>query len=267
VDEEMYPSNNNPLPVLNTIEANTSIKDYIRKADQKYILDGGIRAIDLQDVVVTGKNMRKKSSLNFLDVQVADSEDLNKSSFSYFSEYIKANYQLIDFNNDIPMFRNAPVLFIEDKFTVGYEEISDILLLAQIEKVEFVRDPNVGNIFGYGFGDIPESEPQAAFVITTKNGRNAPPKKKFNKARISPLGFQKPAEFYSPKYESVTSKGDSKPDLRTTIYWKPNLKLDKKGNASFSFYSADTPSTYSIVIEGISDDGKIIYGRDRIVIK
>ena len=35
-----------------------------------------------------------------------------------------------------------------------------------------------------------------------------------------------------------------------------NIRLNEKGEAGLSFYTADRPSTYTVVIEGITDDGK-----------
>jgi uncharacterized protein YfaS (alpha-2-macroglobulin family) len=79
-----------------------------------------------------------------------------------------------------------------------------------------------------------------------------------------PLGFQKSAEFYAPKYD--TPAKNTKPDLRTTIHWQPNITTDEDGTASFSFYTADTPSTYTVVIEGMTADGKIVYHKDKVVV-
>ncbi|MDR2126055.1 MAG: hypothetical protein LBP63_04430 [Prevotellaceae bacterium] len=81
---------------------------------------------------------------------------------------------------------------------------------------------------------------------------------KFNLKKISPLGFQLPAEFYSPKYHTSAQKNNKEPDLRTTIFWNPNILINEKGEAFFDFYSADYSATYSVMIEGITEDGKII---------
>jgi hypothetical protein len=50
------------------------------------------------------------------------------------------------------------------------------------------------------------------------------------------------------------------------MHWQPSLTTDDKGVASFGFYTADAPSAYTVVIEGITDDGKIVYKRDQIVV-
>ena len=84
-----------------------------------------------------------------------------------------------------------------------------------------------------------------------------------------PLGYQLPVEFYSPKYDTQEKIDDSKPDLRTTIYWKPNVMTDNEGNAKLDFYTADDSGTYSVVIEGVSEDGKLIHyqGKSTIAVK
>ncbi|HTK20714.1 MAG TPA: TonB-dependent receptor plug domain-containing protein [Mucilaginibacter sp.] len=72
---------------------------------------------------------------------------------------------------------------------------------------------------------------------------------------ITVLGYQKVREFYSPKYENNTTH--SLPDLRSTIYWQPELVTDKDGNASFEYYNADGKGTYRVVVEGIDEKGHI----------
>ncbi len=46
-------------------------------------------------------------------------------------------------------------------------------------------------------------------------------------------------------------------DLRSTIYWNPNVINDKDGRASFSYFDADSKGTYRMVIEGIDADGNL----------
>jgi hypothetical protein len=69
-------------------------------------------------------------------------------------------------------------------------------------------------------------------------------------------GLYKAREFYSPRYDKV-NESSSKPDLRTTIFWKPDIITDKDGNATLSFYNADTRGTYRVIVEGIDVDGNI----------
>jgi len=73
---------------------------------------------------------------------------------------------------------------------------------------------------------------------------------------IAPKGFYIAREFYSPKYDHPL-QANNRPDLRSTIFWKPELVTDKDGNAAFEFYNADGTGSYRIVVEGIDDKGNI----------
>ena len=79
------------------------------------------------------------------------------------------------------------------------------------------------------------------------------PKK--NVITITPMGYSKEREFYSPKY--LPNATISNTDLRTTIYWNPKVVTDATGNASFEFFNADGRGTYRAVIEGIDKNGNI----------
>ena len=78
-----------------------------------------------------------------------------------------------------------------------------------------------------------------------------------SKIVIMPLGYKKPEAFYQPKYDVPANLQSDKPDLRTTIYWNPNLRTDAQGKVAFGFYTADRETTYDVTLEGVSDDGKI----------
>jgi hypothetical protein len=45
--------------------------------------------------------------------------------------------------------------------------------------------------------------------------------------------------------------------LRTTIYWNPKLKADANGTVHVKFFTADKANDYSVVMEGVGDDGQI----------
>ncbi len=79
------------------------------------------------------------------------------------------------------------------------------------------------------------------------------------------LGYQKPIEFYSPTY--TPEEKYPKPDPRTTIYWNPNIKLDGKTSSQIDFYTADKPGTYTFVMEGITEDGKVFHEEKKINVR
>ena len=68
-------------------------------------------------------------------------------------------------------------------------------------------------------------------------------------------GYSRVRTFNHPQYE--TSKGDLNiVDYRSTIYWNPEVRLpSSSGFASVSFFAADLPGRYRIIVEGISAIG------------
>ena len=80
-------------------------------------------------------------------------------------------------------------------------------------------------------------------------------------------GYQEPIAFYSPKYEKGNNNDVLIPDFRSTLYWNPNLQTDLSRKCNFSFYSADRITTYKVLIEGMTEEGEIVYEIRELVIK
>jgi hypothetical protein len=78
-----------------------------------------------------------------------------------------------------------------------------------------------------------------------------------------PLPLSRPQQFYKPKY-IVNDTTKYLQDLRSTIDWEPNVTTDKNGNATISFYTADKPGTYTVIIEGSDGNGNLGYKMERI---
>jgi TonB-dependent SusC/RagA subfamily outer membrane receptor len=123
------------------------------------------------------------------------------------------------------------------------------LMASEVETVEVLKYANA-SIYGMRGGN-------GVIVITTKRGAGTD-WKDIASIGILPInvhGYYKAREFYSPKYESnITS---NHPDLRSTIFWKPELTTDKDGYASFDYFNADGTGNYRVVIEGIDDKGNL----------
>ena len=120
-----------------------------------------------------------------------------------------------------------------------------------------------GNMFLWGVFD------GAIVSITTKTGDEldqalavAPA---IDVSIASPLGYQTPAEFYAPAYATEKARRSMAPDYRTTLYWNPTVKLDDTGQAIVEFYTSDAPADYDISIEGVTQTGKIVQRRQRLL--
>jgi hypothetical protein len=103
--------------------------------------------------------------------------------------------------------------------------------------------------------------------IITKDRQFRDHRQRFHFKSLVPLGYAAPVEFYSPKYDTEMALKNANPDMRSTIYWKPDIILNEDDKASVQFYTADTKTTYSVVTEGICFNGTLIYKREKAIIK
>jgi len=125
----------------------------------------------------------------------------------------------------------------------------DDLTASQVETVEVLRFASA-SIYGMQGAN-------GVLVITTKDGSKA--NKDIASIGVLPvaaIGFYKARTFYSPKYDTV-SGNSTRPELRSTIYWNPEIKTDKDGNATFEYYNAGAAGTYKVIIEGIDNNGTL----------
>ena len=96
----------------------------------------------------------------------------------------------------------------------------------------------------------------AYLEITTRGGHGPFINKTPGVYFYKPLPFSFPQKFYRPRY-AVKENGNETPDLRSTIHWEPNIITDTAGMAMVSFYAADKPTTYTVVVEGSDMNGKV----------
>ncbi|MGY3214839.1 hypothetical protein [Mucilaginibacter sp. HD30] len=81
------------------------------------------------------------------------------------------------------------------------------------------------------------------------------------------LPFALAKQFYSPKYTVKNKTAGVGTDIRSTIFWEPNVVTDKYGKATVTFYSADKAATYTLLLEGTDMDGRLGFGKKQINIK
>jgi len=149
----------------------------------------------------------------------------------------------------------GPMLIVLDgvpQDTALDKEILSRIQPSEISSIEVLRDIGFTSIYGSrGIGGV--------IILTTKRAEDyidVKPTMENGALVYSPKGFYRAREFYSPQYDDPKTN-QSVADLRTTIYWKPDIITDKTGHAFFEYYNAGSPGTYRIIIEGIDGDGHI----------
>ena len=272
VNEPVYPGINPNLYAPTAKERDEkAIQDYIAKADARYVQENGIRPIDLPEVVVKGKQPEIKYQSSFTseisNVYRITEEELGKMSTKNIQNILTRLPGAWVTENSISVRGAGPPLVLIDGIPAnwGMDESQTMEMLRTINvydigQIDFVKGaPTV--VYGQEGGN-------GVIEIFTKTGDFKPDTKVYpNIKMLFPLGYQQPVEFYSPKYDTPEAKANEAPDLRSVIYWKPDVLIDSAGKAGFEFYTADSPSTYTVVIEGVSDEGKLIYCRaDRLIL-
>ncbi|MEX6689609.1 hypothetical protein QTN47_19045 [Danxiaibacter flavus] len=90
--------------------------------------------------------------------------------------------------------------------------------------------------------------------ITTKTGQGPFLKKTPGMYLYKPLAPVFGKQFYSPRY-SLPEEKTIFPDLRSTVYWNPEIITNEKGEANVSFYTSESKGGYVIVLQGVGFNG------------
>lgn len=139
----------------------------------------------------------------------------------------------------------APALFLN-------EMPSDVnmvsgLPVADIAYVKVFRPPFMGS-FGGANG---------AIAIYTRRGDDYKPEPGKGLASSTVRGYTENRIFYEPNYSSF-KKENEKQDIRTTLYWNPNVKIIPGSKETvFTFYNNDISRAFRVVIEGMTRDGRL----------
>ncbi|MDR2027204.1 MAG: TonB-dependent receptor plug domain-containing protein [Prevotellaceae bacterium] len=222
---------------------------YIEKSDLKYTDENGIRATVLETVTITGQKVnepQRSSTYSSMMSTFITSDKFERYTDLYQALMLVGGVMVVGDKISIRGSSTPPVIIIDD---VIWEDVDlrDINIM-DVESIEVLKGAEAAVLGSKGAG--------GAIILTTKRGDITPKKgAKFNIKIVRPKGYRKDVEFYSPKYEPDDQMTGI--DRRTTIFWKPNVKISE-GNAEFDFYTADSNSKYSVIIEGITGEGRII---------
>jgi len=143
------------------------------------------------------------------------------------------------------MLSNEPLILLD-----GVPVDIDMLMTISpddVERIEILKGPSAA-IFGSRGGN-------GVIAIYTKRGEFM----RKGVITFQMLGYYSPKEFYSPIYD-YTPSADSL-DTRKTLFWDPEVKTGKNGEAEIEFYTSDADTRLIIVVEGIGKKGKIGYDK------
>jgi hypothetical protein len=229
---------------------------YVEKSNRKYTEENGSRGIVLGTVTITAnKNEPEKRNSIYSSMMntVITSDKFERYTDLYQALMIVSGVIIMGDKISIRGSSAPPVIIVDDVIWEN-ADLRDINV-RDVETIEIMKGAEAAVLGSRGAG--------GAIIIITKTGDIAPKKGiKFNIKTIKPKGYSRDVEFYSPKYETEEQMAGI--DRRTTIFWKPDVKISE-GNAEFDFYTSDFNSIYSVIVEGITNDGQIIRTSGSIV--
>ena len=141
-----------------------------------------------------------------------------------------------------------PALLMVDGLETSYSELVGIPV-SIVESIELVKDAAQMAYIG-------SKASNGAILISTKSGLGTVGKKASNFRIIRPIGYQVKRESYSPSYPVVYGAINNGGNSFRTIYWSPDLLLDKA--ASHLEFDNPKQGRLTLVVQGITPDGKLI---------
>lgn len=198
-------------------------------------LTGKVAGLDINDGTV---NIRGTSNFdgNSTPLFLIDGVPLTSGSFSTLPAEVGQNTSEMKKNGE---------------FTT-VEKIKAIPL-GDIDKVEILKSPQNLAIFG-------TEGANGVIAIYTRKGKSVKSSliaKGVIEQKIA--GYTAFKKFYSQKY-TPENYSVEKPDYRITLFWEPEIILEKKP-VELSFFTSDQPGKYYIFVEGISKSGRIYIGK------
>ena len=262
LDTIVPPSFNDILPPYrgeDTLPVDRFSSDYLAKTGLRMLQENGMQHIFMDEMIVTASRQIFKTEYEKVSSITIKEEQIEQSGVTDFLTFLRQKYVSINWTEKNGAFvltlNGNPVTVILDgtycrSYDVGSQDFLRTFLIEDLAQIDVIHSP---------FSLAYEPLGNGVVAITTKNGQGYYGAKwhPTNLKHIMPLGFQPPVEFYSPRYELAVDKEKTEPDLRTTIHWQPRLEV-KNGKAEIEFYTADGPVDYSVVIEGVGEDGSLL---------
>jgi hypothetical protein len=262
-----------PLPGLPGVAAAPpAVADYVRRSRQQRITErqnmpaDDIRNVQLADVAVTGQ--REKSVIPANDPR-RYIPGVTASTVLDFTKMPEAQSGIPIFsllqgrvaglaisgsppNQSIQIRNSGTPQIILDGQKVDADMINSINS-TDVEAVEVYKG-NEAAIFGASGGVI---------AIYTKRGNKnykgplpGGPRENTSLAIVKLPSYYEAREFYRPRYGAPVLNAPEADPRRLTIYWNPSLQTDSKGEAEFTFYTADGSGNFQATAEGLTLTGE-----------
>jgi hypothetical protein len=150
-------------------------------------------------------------------------------------------------------------LILLDGYEVNQANLSSVLTLPMniVDRIDVL---NASPLYGVRGGN------GVINIITLSGIRRAPEKPGPNYIYTVLNGYDVPRIFYSPNYENKAEQ-TFLPDYRSTIFWQPNLNIEKNRKSAIQYFNADNPAKIRLIVEGVTREGIPVTGRTSYEVK
>lgn len=220
---------------------NPPVVEYSNPADT---LEAAVITAETSSILgITGREM-PKSDLKTLGHMNLVNYVTSKAPFSYDGELMHSRRAGLLSTGGEDNWDESPVMLVVNGSVAAWEAFADISI-SELKSITISTQPDV--IYRAKEGVVAIQLDDGKKV--TQVGEND-----ISLVFFTPLGYQEPQQFYSPRYDRGEYTGD--PDKRNTIFWDPSVKI-RNGHAEIMFCTSDETSwPFLVQVEGITSDGK-----------
>jgi hypothetical protein len=247
-DSDVFPKPTVYIPTpLKANVASVEQNEYFNQSKEKYFTEGGMRVVSLGEVTVKAA----KKETDFYDSYFYPGTEDALITSEKMKQFPDQNILQI-----LPITIACSIYTDENNHTHitidGHQELGVLIDGMPGVSADDLRFLNLDDVESISLFKL-----DSMIVIRLKKWEDRKSQTPISLTKVTPLGYQKPAEFYVPKYDVDSVRLSEKADLRTTIYWNPELETDSAGTVHVKFYTADPAKNYSVVLEGLSKSGEI----------
>jgi ribosomal protein S26 len=156
-------------------------------------------------------------------------------------------------------------LFMLDGVVITYGMLSNFPL-AWIERIEILKPGGLATTLSPPLNNDPRYSGLISVITKPVEDRKVDQKKVFHSVNKIITGYNAPRIFYSPDHSSG-SESVKIPDLRSTLFWEPNIIVENDEDYVLRYFNADNPSAIIIIAEGMTSSGIPVTGRLEYVIE
>jgi len=240
-----------PLKAVEDLQVNTDTlkKEALKPIDKKSHM--------LKEVVIKGKKQFEMENEGLRDANIVVDVTKKIDEFVDLGDYVPVT--LSDFmyetspyfsihagiNGTSDYYKGKRIMSVYNNHYLGYG-LPDFIM-SEVETLMISEKPGVALKYNPGA----EGSEVVFFLYGKQNKRKEP----YGIRNTTLQGYSLVKEFYSPQYDKIVLPDDK--DYRRTLYWNPEVKTNKEGKATISFYNNSSCKKMNVSAETVTGNGVV----------